>query len=145
VSSPQASLQMPLHVDRWRHYAGVLMLLLAAIASMLSGLAWWLKALLLVLLLVTARYHYWNLQRAGRWRMLQCTLSGQWTLLDTDNNEIELEPGAGHLISPYLIVIHGKAAGQQQHLWFWRHRYPREEFRKLSLKLYNYQYDSDRT
>lgn len=145
MSSPQASLQMPLHVDRWRHYAGVLMLLLAAIASMLSGLAWWLKALLLVLLLVTARYHYWNLQRAGRWRMLQCTLSGQWTLLDTDNNEIELEPGAGHLISPYLIVIHGKAAGQQQHLWFWRHRYPREEFRKLSLKLYNYQYDSDRT
>ncbi len=143
MSSPQASLQMPLHVDRWRHYAGVLMLLLAAVASMLSGLDWWLKTLLLGLLLVTAWYHYWNWRRAGRWRMLQCRLNGEWTLVDADNNEMVFEPAASQLISPYLIIIHGKAAGQPQHLWFWRHRYPREKFRKLALKLYSYQDDKD--
>jgi len=139
LSSPQTPLQIPLKTDPLRRYAAIALMLLALLAIVVSGVLWWQKLILGMLVVVSALWQIRRWQSADQWLSLRYRPAGQWSLLDEQNNEVGFDLQPQQFISPGLIIVHGKPAsadrGRVLHLWVWKHQHDHEAYRHLAINI----------
>ncbi len=142
MSASQAPLRIPLKSDRLRIGAAVVVFLLALLAIAHSGLSGWQQTVLMLLIVIASVLQYRRWQQTAHWCQLQCLPAGQWSLHDAQGRELLLALHGTHLVSPWLIIVCADVAGRTRHLWFWKHHHSAENFRKLSIYIKLFQYDT---
>lgn len=152
VPTALSPLKIPLKNDRWRLRAAIVLLSLALVAVFISGLLWWQQIILVLAVVAVASWEYHRWQRTQQWEILHCRPSGHWSLQDANKQEVEFVLLPQQLISPWLVIIHGKiiAAGRARykpgrvlHLWLWKYQTEPDLFRKIAINLKYNQTDSD--
>ena len=140
-------MQIPLQIDSLRRRVALVLLLLALLAIVVSGLWWWQKVTAALLAGMLVYWQHRRQRQTDQWQTLQYRPAGQWSLLDADHNEANLDLLPQQFISPWLIIVHARAAvasrGRVLHLWLWRHQIDTDLYRKIAVNIKYNQLDRD--
>ncbi|MDA3933472.1 MAG: hypothetical protein PF630_03975 [Gammaproteobacteria bacterium] len=143
MSTYNQPLRIAIVADQPRRLAAMLIMLLTLVAVFSSGLPWWMQGLVLLAIGGYLMQQWSSWRRMTQWHCLQRQPSGAWQLINQQGDEQALQPARSHLLSPWLVIVHGSCAGKPVHLWFWRHLHNAESFRRLSVYLKYNQIDDD--
>lgn len=146
-AAAQPPLQIPLKPDRLRFWSAILLLPLALIAVLISGLSWSLQATLAMLIAASAWWQHRQAHKTLRWCALGYQHNERWSLLDRHGERCLLQLQPQYLLSPWLIIVHGvvddAGRGRVVHLWFWKHQHEADLFRRLAVCLKYHSSDPD--
>lgn len=128
-------LQITLYPSRLLRIVSYISILAAISCIVFAQVDNWLRlGLLLTLLHEVWRWHDQQ-SRVNRWKSLSRDNDGCWWLYKSGNNKLLLQGCQTTYLSPWLVIIRGRAERQAICLLLWRFHYSLNTFRRVSMYL----------